>query len=474
MKKRFDLSGTARRKAAAAVAALTMALVLAVGGTGAATLLSAQPETLTVGAVVPHITAEAPQASSPAAADPAPAAESTATAPEQIAESTAQPQQVESVPEQAEKPETAETAPAAPEEAAETPEAPAQPAEDAALEEENSPAMLLEETPELAAQDPQAPAADGTAQNDTASQHTPEDSVLLTPEQIQQALDSGALEDAEAQCIDLTDENGFFRWLFNWLFGIKDKEEEPVYSGWRTENGKTYYYAQDTNKKVTGLRSIDGKLYYFDANGVKQDNVTFGIDVSKYQSGLDWNKIKKTGVSFVIIRIGYRGYGAEGKLVKDPMFEEHFTNARNAGLKVGVYFFTQAVNEAEAQEEAEGCNWALNGRMLDYPIFYDTEASTAPGGTGRADGLGVEDRTKCAIAFCERVKELGYKPGVYASTTWYRKRVDYNTLRSRYTIWNAHYGVSSSPIGCDLWQGTEKARINGYSGELDANISYIG
>lgn len=472
MKKRFDRSGTARRKAVTAVAALTMALVLAVGGVGAASLLSAQPETLTVGAVVPHITAGAPQASSPAAAAPAPETESTATAPEQAAESTAQ--QAESAPAQTEKPETVETAPAAPEEAAAVPETPAQPAGDAALEEENSPAMLLEETPELAAQDPQAPAADGTAQNDTAAQHTPEGSVLLTPEQIQQALDSGALEDAEAQCIDLTDENGFFRWLFNWLFGITDKEEEPAYSGWRTENGKTYYYAQDTNKKVTGLRSIDGKLYYFDANGVKQDNVTFGIDVSKYQSGLDWNKIKKSGVSFVIIRIGYRGYGAAGNLVKDPMFEEHFTNARNAGLKVGVYFFTQAVNEAEAQEEADGCNWALNGRMLDYPIFYDTEASTAPGGTGRADGLGVEDRTKCAIAFCERVKELGYKPGVYASTTWYRKRVDYNTLRSRYTIWNAHYGVSSSPIGCDLWQGTEKARINGYSGELDANISYIG
>ena len=473
MKKRFDRSGTARRKAVTAVAALTMALVLAVSGAGAATLLSAQPETLTVGAVVPHVTAEVPQASSPAAADPAPEAESAATAaPEQEAESTAQPQQTAPAPEQTKKPETAETAPAEPEEAAETPETPAQPAEDTALEEENSPAMLLEETPELAAQDPQAPAADGTPQNDTAAQHTPEDSVLLTPEQIQQALDSGALEDAEAQCIDLTDENSFFRWLFNWLFGIK--EEEPAYSGWRTENGKTYYYAQGTNKKVTGLRSIDGKLYYFDANGVKQDKVTFGIDVSKYQSGLDWNKIKKSGVSFVIIRIGYRGYGAAGNLVKDPMFEEHFTNARNAGLKVGVYFFTQAVNEAEAQEEAEGCNWALNGRMLDYPIFYDTEASTAPGGTGRADGLGVEDRTKCAIAFCERVKELGYKPGVYASTTWYRKRVNYNTLRSRYTIWNAHYGVSSSPIGCDLWQGTEKARINGYSGDLDANISYIG
>lgn len=247
MKKRFDRSGTARRKAVTAVAALTMALVLAVGGAGAATLLSAQPETLTVGAVVPHITAEAPQQTAPA--DPAPAAESTATAPEQTAESTAQPQQAESVPEQAEKPEIAEAEPAEPEEAAAAPETPAQPAEDTALEEENSPAMLLEETPELAAQDPQAPAADGTAQNDTTSQHTPEGSVLLTPEQIQQALNSGALEDAEAQCIDLTDENGFFQWLFNWLFGSKDKEEEPApaYSGWRTENGKTYYYAQDTN-----------------------------------------------------------------------------------------------------------------------------------------------------------------------------------------------------------------------------------
>ena len=169
MKKRFDRSGTARRKAVTAIAALTMALVLAVGGAGAATLLSAQPETLTVGAVVPHITAKAPQASSPAAADLAPAAESTVTAaPEQAAESTVQ--QAEPAPAQAEKPETAETAPTAPEEAVETPETPAQPAEDTALEEENSPAILLEETPELAAQDPQAPAADDTTQNDTAAQ----------------------------------------------------------------------------------------------------------------------------------------------------------------------------------------------------------------------------------------------------------------------------------------------------------------
>ena len=236
-----------------------------------------------------------------------------------------------------------------------------------------------------------------------------------------------------------------------------------------TVDGKTYYYDQYTNQPVTGIQSIDNKLYYFDANGVQQD-ATFGIDVSKYQSNIDWEQVKTAGVKFVIIRIGYRGYGS-GALVLDPMFEQHFTNARNAGLKVGVYFFSQAVNENEAREEAQGCAYVLNGRKLDYPIYFDTEASG--GKNGRADGLGVEDRTKCAIAFCEEVKAQGYQPGVYASTLWFRKRIDLNRLKS-YSIWNAHYNVAGSPIACDLWQGTCTARIPGYGGQIDVNISYVG
>ena len=224
---------------------------------------------------------------------------------------------------------------------------------------------------------------------------------------------------------------------------------------------------------MTGIQSIDGKLYYFDADGVLQKGKTFGVDVSKYQKNIDWEQIKKAGVSFVIVRIGYRGYGASGALVLDPMFEEHFTNVKNAGLKVGVYFFSQATTEEEAKEEAFACAYVLNGRKLDYPIFFDTEASGASGGSGRADGLGVADRTKCAVAFCEEVKANGYKPGVYASTLWYRNRVDLSSL-TKYTIWNAHYGVASSPIDCALWQGTCTARLPGYKGDLDVNISYIG
>jgi len=357
------------------------------------------------------------------------------------------------------------------------------------LEQENGFPRLQQETEALAAEDPlSAPVEQDTvsqpAEPETNSEEqsalpvkTEEGTILLTPEEIRAALDAGTLDASNIDTACLTDENGLLSWLWNLLFGKRDDDSStpapaPVYSGWRTVGGKTYYYDQYTNQPVTGIQSIDNKLYYFDANGVQQD-ATFGIDVSKYQSNIDWEQVKTAGVKFVIVRIGYRGYGASGTLVLDPMFEEHFTNVKNAGLKVGVYFFSQATTEEEAKEEAFACAYVLNGRKLDYPIFFDTEASGASNGSGRADGLGMEDRTKCAIAFCEEVKAQGYKPGVYASTLWYRKRVDLNSLK-KYTIWNAHYGVASSPIDCALWQGTCTARLPGYKGDMDVNISYIG
>lgn len=461
--KKLAVSGRTRHRLACAAAALTMIFTVSAGGAGTAFLLGTQPEVLvTAPAELPlrgTLPLRGEQRPTGTQADVQPEPE---RQPEQQyeQEQTAEPTRQETL-HQTLQPETEpEQAPA---EEQPEPAEPELPWEIVDLEQENSFGILLPETPELAAQDPMADPAVALRHQEELIAQMPEDSVLLVPEELQTALEEDMVD---TQCLPIDEEN-CLSWLWEALFGGKEK-----YSGWRTEDDKTYYYDPDTHQKLTGIQSIGEKLYYFDADGVLQSGVTFGIDVSKYQTGIDWKQIKKAGVSFVVIRIGYRGYGAEGKLVLDPMFEEHFTNARNAGLKVGVYFFSQAVNEDEAREEAFGCAYVLNGRALDLPVYFDTELSTSPTGTGRADALGVTERTNCAIAFCEEIAANGYRPGVYASTNWFNSRVEYDRLAG-YSIWNAHYGVPSSPIDCDLWQGSCTVKISGHDGLLDANISYL-
>ena len=202
-------------------------------------------------------------------------------------------------------------------------------------------------------------------------------------------------------------------------------------------------------------------------SGVSKTGV-LGIDVSKWQKEIDWDKVKNEGVDFAIIRCGYRG-SVTGSLVEDPYFEQNIKGARAAGIKVGVYFFTQAVNEVEAVEEASMVISLVRDYELQSPVFIDTEGA---GGNGRADSLNVEERTAVCEAFCTTVKNAGLEAGVYASRNWYNNKLTASTLES-YAIWLAEYRSVPLYQGYyQMWQYTSKGKINGINGNVDLNVSY--
>lgn len=195
-----------------------------------------------------------------------------------------------------------------------------------------------------------------------------------------------------------------------------------------------------------------------------------GIDVSKWNGEIDWDKVKNAGVEYVIIRAGYRG-STTGSLVVDPYYEANIRGAISSGLKVGVYFFTQAVNEIEAVEEASAVLNLIREYKLDYPVFIDTEGA---GGNGRADGLDTETRTLVCEAFCSTIENAGYEAGVYASRNWLNNNLVTQRLEN-YNIWLAEYRSVPLYQGYyQMWQYTSKGRIDGIEGNVDMNISYLG
>ncbi|MCR5268142.1 MAG: Ig-like domain-containing protein [Lachnospiraceae bacterium] len=248
------------------------------------------------------------------------------------------------------------------------------------------------------------------------------------------------------------------------------KTQGYLYTGWQTIDGKTYYYKRD-NTYVTGDQIIGGVTYHFATDGtLTQGSGTLGIDVSKYQPSINWTSVKNSGVSFVIIRCGYRG-SSTGVLIEDPYFKSHIKGAKAAGLKVGVYFFTTAVTEAEAIEEASMCAYLCSGYGINYPVFMDCESSGRPG----YNALSASERTKIIQAFCNTLKSAGYTPGVYANKTWLTERMNSSAL-SGYKIWLAQYNPTGPTYNgrYDLWQYTSKGSVSGISGNVDMNQSYLG
>ncbi len=198
-------------------------------------------------------------------------------------------------------------------------------------------------------------------------------------------------------------------------------------------------------------------------------NSRVGIDVSKWNGEIDWDRVRNAGVEFAIVRAGYRG-SVTGSLVEDPCFAANMKGAAASGVPVGVYFFTQAVNEVEAVEEASVVLQLVKEYSLDYPIFIDTEGA---GGNGRADGLDAETRTLVCEAFCRTIENAGYKAGVYGSRNWYNNNLYTDRLDNDYCIWLAEYRSVPLYQGYyQIWQYTSKGKVDGIDGNVDMNISY--
>lgn len=223
--------------------------------------------------------------------------------------------------------------------------------------------------------------------------------------------------------------------------------------------------AEDTAVAEAAAEADKNQQVQLKAGGTRQK---IGIDVSKYQGDIDWEKVAAAGVQFVIIRAGYRG-SVTGALVEDPNFVQNVRGALAAGLEVGVYFFTQAINETEAVEEASAVISMVREYDIKLPIYIDTEGA---GGNGRADGLDKDMRTKVCDAFCRTAKNAGYNAGVYASRSWLYNNLDTSVL-DKYEIWDAEWVSVPQYTGYyTMWQYSSKGSVDGIVGNVDLDIYY--
>ena len=182
------------------------------------------------------------------------------------------------------------------------------------------------------------------------------------------------------------------------------------------------------------------------------------VDISTWNSGVNYNAVKADGIVAAILRAGY---GREVSQ-KDSQFETHYRGCRNAGIKVGIYWYSYADGVDDAEQEARACLAVLNGREIDLPVYFDMEEAWQT-------SMGSTKLTAMAKRFCETIEKGGYRAGVYSNLNWFYNYLDYDYLKSRYSIWLAQWSGSYS-LGCDIWQNSETGDISGISGNCDTDI----
>lgn len=252
-----------------------------------------------------------------------------------------------------------------------------------------------------------------------------------------------------------------------------ETEKEPELFHFVDVNGTQY---QTEIVENAAKHSYNWDYLQYDANGISYtgDNnyiVRKGIDVSKWQGDVDWKKVKAAGYDFAFIRLGYRGYGEEGTIKLDATFRQNMQNARKYGIDLGVYFFSQAINEAEAIEEANFVLDALKNYKLQLPIVFDPELIN--GADARTDDVTGEQFTKNTIAFCETIKQAGYEPMVYSNMYWQAYLFDMTQLQD-YPFWYADYEVEpQTPYEFSFWQYSDTGIVDGIEGNVDLNLQFI-
>lgn len=211
----------------------------------------------------------------------------------------------------------------------------------------------------------------------------------------------------------------------------------------------------------------NGRMASFATDG--RLNAMTGIDLSSHNTVTDWNAVKADGIDFVMLRVGYRTYGG-GELRKDEKFRSFYDGAKAAGLKVGAYFFSQAITEQEAVEEAILTAKQLNGLALDFPVAYDWEIIYDD--TARTDNVPVETLTSCTLAFCENITSFGYDAVIYQNKRTSLLKLDLPRLQD-YPLWLAEYGNGPTYIyDYGMWQYSCTGTVKGITGAVDLNLSF--
>ena len=243
--------------------------------------------------------------------------------------------------------------------------------------------------------------------------------------------------------------------------------------------------AEDSDPESTATKETGAEVNVVDivnaSNVGENSSITYGIDVSKFQGTIDWAQVASTGINFAMVRVGYRD-SVTGEIKADTNAKYNMQEAEKNGIKVGAYFFSTAVNNTEAVEEADWVANYISKYAITYPVGYNCEGFE--NSKSRQYNLTKDDRSKVAMAFLNEVYNKGYTPIFYASKNEMANDTKWNTssIGSKYKIWMAWYNQDTSNVAngpsagfkYDMWQYSNQGDVPGIKGKVDVNIAYFG